>query len=86
VAFHVHVLRNPAGQTYVGQTADLPRHLTQHNDPTCTLTRHTQRFSGPWARVHSEEFPTRSAAIRRERELRTGKGRESRDRILPRRG
>jgi putative endonuclease len=76
MAFFVYVLRNPAGKTYVGQTADLDRRLAQHNDPQCRLTIHTKRHRGPWHLLHSEEFSSRSEAVRRERELKSGKGRE----------
>ncbi len=74
--YFVYVLLNPQGKTYVGQTADLERRLNQHNDPTCLLTLHTKRHPGPWRLLHFEQFPSRSAAMRRERELKSGKGRE----------
>jgi putative endonuclease len=76
MAFFVYVLLNPKGETYVGHTDNLPRRLSQHNDPACRLTLHTKRHPGPWKLIHSERFPTRSAAMRRERELKTGKGRD----------
>jgi putative endonuclease len=76
MAFFVYVLLNPQGKTYVGQTPDLERRLNQHNDPTCRLTLHTKRHPGPWRLLHFEEFLSRSAAMRREKELKSGKGRE----------
>jgi len=76
MAFFVYVLLNPEGKTYVGQTADLERRLAQHNDADCRLTLHTKRHAGPWRLLHFEEFPSRSAAMCRERELKSGKGRE----------
>ena len=33
MAFHVYVLVNPDGHTYVGQTNDVRRRLAQHNAP-----------------------------------------------------
>ena len=74
--FHVYNLLNPAGTAYVGQSADLERRLTQHNDPNCRLTLHTKRHVGPWRVIHSEEFPSLAAAMRRESELKSGKARE----------
>ena len=74
--FSVYVLVNPEGKTYVGQTNDLQRRLSQHNDPAYSGTLHTKRHRGPWRLVHTEEYATRSEAMRRERELKTGKGRE----------
>jgi len=76
MAFFVYVLLNPQGKTYVGQTADIERRVAQHNDPQCRLTLHTKRHIGPWRLLHSEEFSTRSAAMRREKELKSGKGRD----------
>ena len=76
MAFFVYVLLNLEGKTYVGQTTDVPRRLLQHNDPDCRLTLHTKRHPGPWKLLHSEQFSTRAAAMRRERELKTGKGRD----------
>ena len=72
----VYVLLNPEGKTYVGQTSNLSRRLFQHNNADCRLTLHTKRHRGPWRLIHHEEFGTRAAAMRREKELKTGKGRE----------
>ena len=74
--YHVYILVNPDGKTYIGQTNDLERRLEQHNDPNWRGTLHTKRHSGPWHLLHSEKFGTRAEAIRRERELKTGKGRD----------
>ncbi|HUO35721.1 MAG TPA: GIY-YIG nuclease family protein [Candidatus Acidoferrum sp.] len=83
--FYVYILINPAGNTYVGQTSDLERRLAQHNDPVCRLTLHTKRRAGLWRLLHFEEFPSRSAAMRREKELKSGKGREwIRRELIPR--
>jgi len=74
--FHVYVLLNPDGKIYVGQTSDLHHRLGQHNNPDCRGTLHTKRHRGPWGLIYSEDFSTRSAAMKREKELKTGKGRE----------
>ncbi|HKQ87383.1 MAG TPA: GIY-YIG nuclease family protein [Candidatus Acidoferrales bacterium] len=76
MAYFVYVLQNVEKATYVGQTANLERRLAQHNDPACRLTLHTKRHPGPWRLLHFEHFATRSKAMRRENELKTGKGRE----------
>ena len=76
MAFFVYIPQNSRAETYVGQTADLERRLAQHNDPDCRLTLHTKRHAGPWRLIHCEEFTSRSEAMRRERELKSGKGRE----------
>ena len=76
MGFFVYVLINPEQKTYVGQTSDLDHRLSQHNDPNCRLTLHTKRHKGPWTLIHYEQFSTRAEAMRRERELKTGKGRD----------
>jgi len=82
MSFVVYVLLNPEGETYVGQTADIDRRLAQHNNPDCRLTLHTKRHPGPWRLLHSESFSSRSAAMHREKELKSGKGRDWIRRIL----
>jgi putative endonuclease len=76
LTFFTYVLLNPQGEIYVGQTADLERRPAQHNDPHNRLTLHTKRHAGPWRLIHFEKFSSRSAAMRREKELKSGKGRE----------
>jgi putative endonuclease len=73
--WYVYVLRNPDGKLYVGQTRDLAFRMHQHNDPKHTLTRTTKRFRGPWEMVYSETVPSRSAALAREKALKSGQGR-----------
>jgi putative endonuclease len=73
--FWVYVLQNPDGKLYIGQTDDLRRRSQQHNDPAHILTRTTKRFRGPWKVVYSEEAPSRSAALVREKALKSGQGR-----------
>ncbi len=77
MGFFVYILVSETnGATYVGQTSDLVRRLLQHNDPACRLTLHTKRHPGPWRFVHSERYETRAEAMRREMELKSGKGRD----------
>ncbi len=72
----VYVLLNPQGKIYVGQTEDVLGRLSQHNDPRYRGTLHTKRHPGPWRLVYQEEFATRREAMRRERELKSSRGRE----------
>jgi putative endonuclease len=81
----VYVLENPAGRFYVGQTADLPQRIAQHNDPSDRKMLHTKRLPGPWKLVYSAEHPTRAAAVHREREIKAMKSaRWIRERLLGR--
>ena len=75
--FYVYVLvSETTGKRYVGQTNDLPRRVAEHNDPTHNPRKHTSRNAGPWRLVHHERFPTRPEAMRREKWLKSGVGRE----------
>ena len=76
MSFWVYVLQSETtGEIYIGQTHDLDMRLAQHNDPAHDLTLHTKRRKGPWRLVYSEDVPTRSTAMRRERQLKCGAGR-----------
>jgi len=74
--YFAYIIINPAGKTYVGQTGDISRRLAQHNNPEFQGTLYTKRNPGPWKLLHCEEFNTRAGAMTREKELKTGKGRE----------
>jgi putative endonuclease len=75
MSYLVYVLLNPQGKIYVGQTEDVSHRLSQHNDPQYRGTLHTKRHPGPWRVVYQEEFATRGEAMRRERELKSSRGR-----------
>lgn len=71
--FHVYVLRSASsGHLYTGYTEDLQQRLGQHNHGITKSTKNR----GPWVLVYSEQYLTRAEAMRRERFLKSGKGRE----------
>jgi len=73
--FLVYVLQSQSTRKiYIGQTVDLRNRIRQHNDPRCKLTLHTKRNPGPWKLVYKEEYHTRSEAMRREKQLKSGSG------------
>jgi putative endonuclease len=77
VDYVVYILQSErTGKTYIGQTSDIERRLQQHNDPDCKFTLYTKRNKGPWKLIHTEVYATRSEAIKREKKLKTGWGRE----------
>jgi putative endonuclease len=77
--FTTYVLRSQTTRRlYTGSTSDLGRRLGQHNSDLSVSTKHR----GPWELVHQESFATLGEAVRRERYLKTGKGREELQRIL----
>jgi putative endonuclease len=81
--FWVYVLRNVLkGRLYTGYTTDLTQRLGQHNHGVTKSTKNR----GIWELVHSEIFHSRSAAMRREKILKSGKGREELGNMLVKTG
>ena len=77
--FFVYVLGSrTTGKHYVGFCQDVVQRVGQHN---AGLTKATKN-RGPWRLVYQEEYPTRAAAMRRERFLKSGQGREQLKRLL----
>jgi putative endonuclease len=69
----VYVLRSEStGKRYIGQTANIVKRLEEHGSG---LSRYT-KGRGPWKLIYTEEFQTRAEAIKRERALKGGQGRE----------
>ena len=69
------LINRAAGRRYVGQTDDLSRRLAEHNGASTNARRFTGKYPGEWQLLHQETFSTRSAAMRRERWLKSGVGR-----------
>jgi putative endonuclease len=59
-------------KTYIGQTNNLERRIEEHNTREGRYTSN----KGPWKLIFKEEFASRSLAMRREKFLKSGKGRE----------
>jgi putative endonuclease len=77
--FDVYILRSDSiGRFYIGSTEDLERRLAEHNANLAPATKNR----GPWRLVYDEVHLTRSAAMRRERYFKTGRGREDLQRLL----
>jgi len=72
--YYVYVIENSSNAHYIGQTNDLERRLLEHNDPQFVEGGYT-RTRGPWKLIYQEIYKTRSEAMRREKELKSGKGR-----------
>ena len=70
--FWVYILQNPKGQFYVGHTDELSTRLYSHNRTDKVLGKFTRK-NGPWDLVWSEERPTRSSAMARERQIKSMK-------------
>lgn len=66
-----------ANKIYIGQTIDIELRLKQHNDVgEKHLGKFTAQNKGPWVLIHKEEFMTRSEALKREKQLKSFRGRE----------
>jgi putative endonuclease len=71
--FYVYVLRSRVtAKHYTGSTRDLAVRLAWHNEGLNRSTKHAR----PWEMIYFEQFETRSEAMRRERFLKSGQGRE----------
>ena len=78
--FYVYVLQSLSyGCRYVGSTGDLEKRLNQHNEGLARYTKGRR----PWELIYFEEFSTRSEAMRRERFLKSGRGREELNGKIP---
>ena len=82
--YWTYILQNEAtGKLYKGQTSDLPSRVVRHNTHEAGSMRYTSKQKGPWRLIYSEEHATRSEAMKREKFLKSGQGREwIRDNIL----
>ncbi len=70
--FHLYILRSTTtGRYYVGHTENLTKRVYEHNNNRTPSIKNR----GPWELAYSERFETRSAASRREREIKKMKSR-----------
>jgi len=71
--FTVYVLYSQKfDQIYIGSTSDLPNRFLSHNE--LAIKGHTIKFR-PWIIAYTEEFETKSEALKRETQLKTANGR-----------
>jgi putative endonuclease len=68
---------NKTGRRYIGSCEDLEDRLRRHNNGESRATKH----GIPWTLLLTEEFATRSAAMKRERYYKAGRGRDELDRL-----
>ena len=73
--FFVYAVYNrKVGKFYIGQTYDLAKRLNEHNQKT--FKGYTSRFDGSWEVIYREEIASREEALRREKQLKSYRGRE----------
>ena len=72
--FTVYVLySNFFDKIYIGYTSDLSNRLLSHNE---LATKGWTIKYKPWELIYQEEFSDKSSAMRREKELKSHKGRD----------
>jgi len=76
--FYVYVIKSEnSGKIYIGQTSNLENRITRHNKILSTKIRsYTSRNKGPWKIVYTEVFSTREDARKREKKLKSARGRK----------
>ncbi len=75
--YYVYALiSEDSAKIYIGHTNELKRRLSEHNDSSKRGSLYTKRNKGPWRLFYNEEFSTRPEAMRREKALKSQKGRE----------
>jgi putative endonuclease len=71
--FTVYVLHSEAfNKIYIGYTSDLDSRFLSHNQ--LATQGYTVKFR-PWKIIHTEIFETKSLAMKREKQLKSAKGR-----------
>jgi len=71
--FFMYILQSiPTGRFYIGSSQNLASRLLLHNAGKVPATKPFR----PWKIVYSESFPTRSLALRRERQIKSWKNPE----------
>ncbi len=70
--FTVYVIKSQSGKYYTGYTSDLNKRLAEHNSGQCKTTK----TDSGWKVIYSELYKSRSEAMKREKWLKTGVGRE----------
>jgi len=68
---------------YIGQTNNLDCRLKLHNNKTFKNC-YTSRFDGTWELIYKEEEQDRKKALRREKQLKSYRGREYIKKYIPR--
>ena len=76
--FYIYVIKSREGFRYTGMTEDLEKRLIEHNEKK--LSFWTKRGTN-WELIYKEEFETKSEALKREKWLKSGVGRDYLKRI-----
>ena len=77
--YYVYVIESKEGLIYKGMTDNLEKRLVEHNNKE--LSFWTKRGT-EWKLIYKEEFDNKTEALKREKWLKTGVGREYLKKIL----
>jgi len=82
MTYFVYVLKSvEKGIYYIGSTGDLKDRLERHNSGRSKFTGSGK----PWKLIYTEEFESRSDAVRREKELKSWKSRKRLEELIDKR-
>ena len=70
--YFVYILQADDGTYYIGQTRNLDDRLRRHQSGRSLSTK----SRSDWKHIYTEEYPTRSEAIQRERQIKARKSRQ----------
>jgi len=77
--FFLYILQSEStSRYYIGQTQDVTERVAYHDSNYSKSLKNR----GPWKLVYTEEFETRSEAVRRERQLKSWKDRRMIEKLL----
>ncbi len=77
--FYTYILRSEKDKTYyIGSTSNLTNRVREHNFGNT----HYTKLKRPWVLLYSEEYPTRGAAVLREKQLKRIKNRMVLEKII----
>jgi len=72
--FYIYVLHSKTfNKIYIGYSSDPHKRLESHNHPH---NKGWTRSFKPWGIIHTEEFESKSMAMKREKQLKSAKGRK----------
>lgn len=81
VVYAIHNKKH--NKIYIGQTTDIEERLKLHNNKFFTNS-YTSRFDGTWTLIYTEKVKDRAEALRREKQLKSYRGREFVKQYIPR--
>ncbi len=75
--YYVYAIKSQSSnKIYIGSTNNLERRIVEHNDFQQSKLHFTRKNAGPWIIVYKEECNDKYSALKREKELKSFRGRE----------